>query len=178
MCVDRRLVIITGQEGAGKTTIVPALLPWVQPGATLDAEQVGQVNPWQFDDAFKTLLWDNVASIVRNFWWAGYTTVIVGSFINDYVDFERFRARLDSEVSVYIIQLCASKDVRDRRRIERPKPSSKEWRDDLDRNYPEDTTLRRATAGYRYLRIDNSSLSIAETVDQIRRVLPEVFQLG
>jgi hypothetical protein len=30
------------------------------------------------------LLWDNVASLVHNFWQAGYITVVAGSFINDH----------------------------------------------------------------------------------------------
>lgn len=174
---SRRLVIITGQEGVGKTTIVPALLPYVRPGAAFDAEEVGQVNPWHFEAAFKALLWDNVAALVRNFWEAGYATVVAGSFINDYADFEQFRTRLDGDIDIYVVQLCASKAVRDTRRIERPKASIKQWRDELDRSYPEDTTLHRAPSEYRYVRIDNSSLSLADTVDQIVRALPEVFRL-
>lgn len=174
----RRLVIVTGQEGTGKTTIVPALLPCVQAGAGLDAEEVGQVNPWQFDDAFKNLLWDNVAAIVRNFWRAGYATVIAGSFINDYADYVQFRPRLEGNVDVSVVQLCASKAVRDRRRIERLKPTSKESRADVDRWCPEDTTLRRAATEYRYVRIESGSSTVAETVDQIRRALPDVFPAG
>ena len=170
------MIIITGQEGAGKTTIVPALLPYVQPGAAFDAEDLGQVNPWHWDDAFKNLLWDNVAALVRNFWQAGYATVIAGSFLNEYADYVQFRPRLEGDAGIYLVQLCASKSVRDQRRIARSKPSSQEWRDELDRWYPEDTTLRDAAAGYEYVPIDTSSLSVAQTVDQIRRVLPEVFR--
>jgi energy-coupling factor transporter ATP-binding protein EcfA2 len=173
--MTRRLVIITGQEGAGKTTIVRALLPHVQPAAALDAEEAGQVNPFRFDDAFKTLLWDNVAAVIRNFWQAGYATVIAGSFVNDYDDYLQFSHRLDDDVDVFIIQVCASKAVRDERRIMRPKPSSKEWRDDVDRWCPEDRTLGEAGTAYHYVRIDNSSLSVSETVDAIRRALPGVF---
>jgi predicted ATPase len=176
--VCRRLVIITGQEGVGKTTIVRALLPFLQSGAALDAEEVGQVNPWHFDDAFKALLWDNVAAVVHNFWEAGYATVIAGSFINDYPDYLQFRSRLDGEVAVDVVQLCASKAVRDERRIARPKPTSEEWRDDVDRWCPEDTTLRAEVTEHRHVRIENSSLTVAETVDQIRQALPDVFLAG
>jgi guanylate kinase len=175
---ERRLVIIAGQEGTGKTTIVRALLPYVRPGAAIDAEDVGQVNPWQWDSAFKNLLWDNVAALVRNFWRAGYTDVIAGSLINDYADYVQFRSRLDGDVGIYLVQLCASKAVRDQRRIARPNPSAKEWRDDLDRRYPEDTTLREAATEYCYIRIDNSSLSVAQTVAHIARALPKVFRSG
>jgi hypothetical protein len=178
MSAERRLVIITGQEGAGKTTIVPALLPYVQPGAAFDAEAVGQVTPWQWDRAFKTLLWDNGAALVRNFWQAGYCTVIAGSFVHDYADYAEFRPRLDAAVDISLVQLCAAKEVRDQRRVTRAKTSSQEWRDDLDRRYPEDTTLGAAAADYRYVRVDTSALSVARTVEQIRRALPEVFRVG
>lgn len=178
MTRNKCLIIIAGQEGAGKTTLVRALLPYVQPGAVIDAEDVGQANPWRWDNAFKNLLWDNVAAIVRNFWRAGYANVIAGSFINDYDDYLQFRSRLDCDVRVYLVHLCASKAARDRRRIARPKPTSMEWRDDLDRHFPEDTTLQTAAADYQYIRIDNSSLSVEQTVDRITRVLPEVFLLA
>jgi predicted ATPase len=178
MSTDYRLVIITGQEGVGKSTIVPALLPYAEPGAALDAEEIGQVNPWEFDDAFKELLWDNVAAIVHNFWQAGYATVIAGSFINDYADYARFRPRLKGDVDVCVVQLCASKAVRDQRRIARPKPTSKERRDTVDRSCPEDTTLCRAAAEFRYVRIENTALSVAEVVDEVRQALPDVFRLG
>ena len=66
----------------------------------------------------------------------------------------------------------------DRRRTERLKPSSKEWRDALDRSYPEDTTLCDAPADYHYVRIDNSGVTLAETVERIKHALPEVFGNG
>jgi dephospho-CoA kinase len=175
MSRDRRLIIIAGQEGAGKSTIVRALLPHTRAGAVLDAEDVGQVNPCHFDEAFWTLLWDNVAALLQNFWHAGYTTVIAGSFIKDYADYLSFRARLDAGVGIYVVQLCASKPVRDERRIARSKPSSQEWRDELDRHFPEDTTLQDAVSDYRHIRIDNSALSAAETIAQISQAIPEAF---
>lgn len=146
MTVSRRLIIIVGQEGAGKSTIVRALVPETPHGAKVDAEDVGQVNPWSWNDSFKTLLWNNVTALAQNFWQAGYTNVIAGSFINDYSDYAHFRTRLDRDVEIYLIHLCASKAARDRRRIERSKPSNKQWRDELDQTFPEDTTLRDAEA--------------------------------
>jgi guanylate kinase len=38
--LDRRLVIVSGEEGAGKSTIVRALLPHTPSGARIDAEDV------------------------------------------------------------------------------------------------------------------------------------------
>jgi hypothetical protein len=176
MPTEYRLVIIVGQEGVGRTTIVRALLPYLQHGAVIDAEDLGQVNPWTWDDTFKNLLWNNVASLVHNFWQGGYTTVVAGSFINDHADYLQFRSRLDRDVHVSVIHLCASKAARDQRRTARSKPTSKQWRDDLDRRFPEDTTLGTASADYAYIRVGTSALSIAETVAHITRALPELFR--
>ncbi len=77
--------------------------------------------------------------------------------------------------NVYVVQLCATKPVRDVRRITRGKETSEEWRDMVDRVDPEDTTFAAANADFRYLRIDNDGLAVAETVDIVRRWLPELM---
>jgi predicted ABC-type ATPase len=38
----RRLVIVSGEEGSGKSTVVRALLPHTPRGARIDAEDVGK----------------------------------------------------------------------------------------------------------------------------------------
>lgn len=171
----RNLIVVEGQEGAGKSTIIRALIRVTPGGAQIDAEDVGQVNPFIFDEAFLELLWDNVAAVADNFWRAGYTTVIAGSFLRGYPDLPRFLRRLDIEPSTYVIQLRASRVVRDRRRIEREKPTTAEWRDHVDRIAPEDRSLAEASEHHRFLRVDNDELSIDETVAIIRDALPEVY---
>jgi GTPase SAR1 family protein len=170
-----RLVVVVGQEGAGKSTIVRALLRETPRGAQIDAEDVGQVNPCPFDRAFFDLLQRNVAGLVHNFWDAGYVNVIAGSFLDNHADYLRFRRLLKREAEVSVVQLLATKRVRDQRRIERPKPSSKQWRDRVDLISPQDTTLRDATGDFRYCGIDNSDLSLAETVSRIKDALPEIY---
>lgn len=170
-----RLVIITGQEGAGKSTLVRALLPDTPCGAQIDAEDVGQVNPWIMDEAFRDLLRRNVAGLVRNFWRAGYVNVIAGSFISNYTDYLKFRQLLSEPAEVAVVQLLASKQARDHRRIARSKPTSKQWRDRVDAADPEDTTLREAPGDYRHIAIDSSQLTVAETALLIKRALPDVF---
>ncbi|MEJ7838266.1 MAG: hypothetical protein WKF81_05575 [Thermomicrobiales bacterium] len=58
---ESNLIIIVGQEGAGKSTTIRALLDATPSSAQIDAEDVGQVNPWQFDESFLHLLRANVA---------------------------------------------------------------------------------------------------------------------
>ena len=173
--MKNKLVIVVGQEGAGKSAVVRALLPRTDPGAQIDAEDLGQINPFSFDDHFKQLLWKNVAMLTRNYWSAGISTVIAGSFINDYKDYKGFRTHLTEKVDIYLIHLCTSKPTRDKRRIDRSKPSTQEWRDWLDEHHPEDISLRMADADYRYIRVENSELSLDETVDQIVASIPNVY---
>jgi ABC-type multidrug transport system ATPase subunit len=50
------LLMITGQEGAGKSTTIRALGQATPSSARIDAEDVSETNPWQMDDAFMRLL--------------------------------------------------------------------------------------------------------------------------
>ncbi len=172
---ESNLIIITGQEGSGKSTIVRALLEVTSSAAQIDAEDVGTVNPWKMDDDYIDLLHANVAVLARNFWDAGYRTVIAGSFMSNYTDYERFITRQDHPANVYLIHFCAAKLTRDQRRIEREKPSRPEWRDMVDRGDPEDQTLYLHASDYRYVRIDNDDLSVAKTVAMIQHALPEIY---
>ncbi len=169
------LILVVGQEGAGKSTTVRALGPAIPWSARIDAEDVGDVNPWEFNEPFLKLLWKNVADLTRNFWAAGFRNVIAGSFLSNVDQYREFRDHLGADANVYLVHLCAGKDVRDVRRIERAKPSTQEWRDHVDEVDPEDTTFGSTDEDYLYLRIDNDGLTIEQTVDRVRDWAPELF---
>jgi hypothetical protein len=171
---EQRLIIISGEEGAGKSTIVRALLPSTPYGARIDAEDIGQTNPCPMDDTFFDLLRRNVAGLVENFWAAGYVNVIAGSFLRRYSDYVSFR-QLRRPSTVFLIDLLVDKEVRDHRRITRAKRTTQEWRDMVDQ-IPEDRTIRRATdADYRYIGIDTTDLDVGGTVQRIKGAIPEVY---
>jgi len=139
--VNETLVILVGQEGAGKSTTLRALAPTVPWSARIDAEDLSYVNPWGLDDLRLHLLLKNVADLTKNYWAAGFRNMIAGSFLNNIDHYHAFRQHLHAEATTYLIQLCAMKPVRDRRRIERLKPSTAEWRDHVDLIDPEDTSF-------------------------------------
>jgi chloramphenicol 3-O-phosphotransferase len=170
-----RLVLIAGEEGAGKSTVVRALLPHTPDGARIDAEDIGQTNPCPMDDEFFELLRRNVAGLVENFWAAGYVNVVAGSFLRDYPDYVAFRTLVTRPSAVFLVELLVDKEMRDHRRVTRAKQTTQEWRDMVDL-IPEDRTLRQATdADYRYVGIDTTDLTVDETVRRIRNAIPEVF---
>jgi len=171
------LIIICGQEGAGKSTLAKAITSHLRNGASFDAEQILQVNPFEFDEAFRALAVKNSVDLIHNFYDAGYQSVFAGSFIGDRAGYDAFRKLLKGSPKIYVIMLAASKQVRDDRRLKRGKPTTQEWRDHLDTKYPADQTLRKSqkTGDYAYLEIENSSLTIAETIECLRAFIPHIF---
>lgn len=135
------LIIICGQEGAGKSTLAKAITAHLKNGASFDAENILQVNPFNFDNAFKALAIRNSVDLIHNFYDAGYETVVAGSFISDRQGYDVFRKLLRGNPQIYIVMLGATKQTRDDRRLKREKPTTKEWRDELDLKYPPDRTF-------------------------------------
>jgi ABC-type cobalamin/Fe3+-siderophores transport system ATPase subunit len=172
---QHRLVLVNGEEGAGKSTIVRALQPHTPDSARIDAEDLGQTNPCPMNDEFFDLLRRNVAGLVENYWTAGYTNVIAGSFLRDYPDYLSFRKLLALPRAVFLVDLIVDKVVRDGRRVTRAKQTTQEWRDMVDLT-PEDLTIRQATdADYRYIGIDTTRLDVPETVRRIMHAIPEIY---
>ena len=86
-----------------------------------------------------------------------------------------FRQLLPRPSAVFLVDLLADREVRNRRRITRAKQTTQEWRDMVD-EIPEDQTIRQAAdADYRYIGIDTTRLDVAGTVHRIRRAIPEVY---
>ncbi|MFI6295966.1 hypothetical protein ACIBEJ_30515 [Nonomuraea sp. NPDC050790] len=171
----RRLILISGQEGAGKTTIIRALLPHTPKGARIDAEDLGQVNPCLFDDAFWQLLRANVAVLVRNYWAADFENVITGSFFTTRNDYLRFRELVPEVDEVFMVQLLVQPDERRHRRLTRAKRTTQEWRDRVDEFDAVDTTIAAKQDGYRYLAVDGTGMTPEQTVAVIVREFPEIY---
>lgn len=172
---ETTLILVTGEEGAGKSTIIRALLPHTPSSARIDAEDLGQTNPCPMDDEFFALMRRNIAALVANFWVAGYRTVITGSFLRDHADFLAFRPLLTRPVTIFLVDLLVDREVRTQRRLTRAKRTTQEWRDMVDQ-IPEDRTLREAPhTDYRYLGIDTTHLDIPATINQIKVKIPELY---
>ncbi|PIR86913.1 MAG: hypothetical protein COU11_03605 [Candidatus Harrisonbacteria bacterium CG10_big_fil_rev_8_21_14_0_10_49_15] len=170
----KKLLIIAGQEGVGKSTLTKALLPELENGAAFDAENILQVNPFVFGPEFKDLAIANSMALVYNFFEHGYERVVAASFINGQDGYERLKPKLKHNPKILVLQLTASQEVRDKRRIEREKPTTKEWRDIVDavREKPFD----KEDPGYTYAEIDNSELTVDETVVMIKERMVDFFE--
>jgi hypothetical protein len=171
-------MLIAGQEGAGKTTVTRALLPYLHAGAVIDGEDLGRVNPWVYDDAFRDLHRRNVAALVTNFWAAGYANVVAGSFFGTLPEYRAFRSLLGDVTELLVVELQVDKAVRDGRRATRSKVTTQAWRDAVDLAERPDDSLRRADdrEGFRYLAVDTTSLDVEATVARVTAAAPGMFR--
>ena len=172
----KNLIVVAGQQGVGKSTTVKALFEETRNAARVDCTGVCDVNPWKYDAAFLKLLAKNVVALIRNFWDAGYQNIVVESPFDFYEEYVAFRRSLPVNITVYMVHLCASKEVRDVRRINRPEPSTKENRDSVDSHCPEDEKLQLADGDYRYIRVQNEDLTVEDTVEIVRKSIPEIYE--
>src|SRR3989344_6697321 len=173
----KKLLIVCGQEGSGKSTLSKKIVPHLKNGASFDAENTVQVSPFEFNEAFQSLVIDNSLDLIHNFFEYGYEQVVGVSFLNDRKWFDIFRSKLKYDPQIYILMLSASKAERDMRRLTREKKSTKEMMDWMDNKYPPYTDLKdsQKTGDYIYIEIDNSNIGMADSIAKLKELIPDFF---
>ncbi len=101
--------------------------------------------------------------------------MIAASVANTYPEYAAFRDLLPRDINVYVIQLRASKPMRDERRLSRTKPSTAASRNYVDHVDAEDAALAAADGDYRLLAIHSDDLTIGETVSHIVAAIPAIY---
>lgn len=65
--MNKKLIIINGPMGVGKTTVCRDLLKKTTRAVWLDGDWCWMMNPWVFSDANKQMVIDNITYLLRNF---------------------------------------------------------------------------------------------------------------
>jgi thymidylate kinase len=174
----QKLLIICGQEGVGKSTLIKSLVEHLHHGAVIDAEDLVQVNPWEQNEKFENLVLDNAACIVNNFFKYNYERVVVGSVVRNRKELDLFKTKLTSQPEIYILNLIVSPEILDKRRKQREKePFTKEFLDWLKTSAPQDATLKEDSEGnYTYIEINNSNFSVEETIRHLKNTTQNFFE--
>ena len=63
----KRLIVVRGPMGAGKTTLCQVLLPYLQPAFWLDGDWCWKMEPCTADEAMREMVMENIAFLLRNF---------------------------------------------------------------------------------------------------------------
>jgi shikimate kinase len=166
--MEKKLIIINGVMGVGKTTISKALYKELDNSFWLDGDNCWMMNPFEVTDENKFMVLDNITHILNNFIKNSKSKYIVFNWVihtNDImIDILN---KIDiSNIDVYKITLICSKE----KLIER-------INDDIDLGLRDDDNIKRSLARLELynnmdtIKIDTSNKSIEDIVDEIKVIL-------
>lgn len=146
----KKLILILGANGVGKSTTAEMLLQKLVKCAYIDADWCRAINPFPFTDATRTAVSNNIYSLFKNYLLCDDIEFIVfpyGFHGERKQLFEQVLSRLEQEGIVFelcpiILKCCkeenikrALKDGRDRERIERGIRNTFSFYDKLNINF-------------------------------------------
>ena len=63
----KRLIVVRGPMGAGKTTLCQVLLPYLQPAFWLDGDWCWKMEPFTADEAMREMVMENISFLLGQF---------------------------------------------------------------------------------------------------------------
>ena len=168
------LLLINGCSGAGKETTSRLLFAQLTSCAWIDVKALITVAPWHFDDRLVVLGVENGASLIANFWRAGYGAVLFSGGVGTQRALDLLEARIPAAHRTVYVWLHADKAVRDERRLRRARDAAdrREHLDQVDAMMPDPGRLRVQDGAY--LRIDTMQRRPQEVVLALLAQLPDL----
>jgi hypothetical protein len=132
--MSNKLILINGLGGSGKTTCGRLLSERIDSCAYFDSDMLTIVNPFEFGEDLIELGLRNAASLISNFFAAGYKAVVMSSGTGSQRYTDYLINLILSPDRVYWIWLAASKTERDKRRLTRRRDGADDpkWLDYVD----------------------------------------------
>ncbi len=109
----KRLIMVNGTMGVGKTSTCRALLPLVEPAAFLDGDWCWTMSPFIVNDETKAMVLDNIACLLNRFLACSqYQTVIFCWVMQQQEILDEVLRRLSLEdVAVSVFTLTATEEA-------------------------------------------------------------------
>ncbi|WMJ89011.1 AAA family ATPase [Anaerocolumna sp. MB42-C2] len=164
----KKLIIINGTMGVGKSSVCKKLLEKLTPGVWLDGDWCWNMNPFIVTEENKEMVEDNICYLLRSFLNnSGYEYVIFCWVIHEEYIFEQLLSRLKGiEFKLYKITLICTEQVLVEH-IQKDIEIGGRKQEDIDRSAARlplylsmDTT-----------KIDISNLTIEQTADAIKQLV-------
>lgn len=163
----KKVILINGPGGSGKTTCARSLFNRLESCALLDVDSLTTVEPFIWGKELSILGLKNAAAVINNFFDYGFFQVIFsgGAFRQELCD--ALFSLLPSETVVYYFWIDAEKSIRHSRCISRARDSADvlDFLDFRDSLMPRTGSLTVANGAY--FEIDTSALGPAEVVQMI-----------
>lgn len=159
------ITIITGAPGTGKTKTAQYLFEHTEKSAYIDGDWLQAINPDPHGDTERLLRYKNIATLAKNYYEAGYTTIFIAFVYTSNEHLAQQINLLDGLDEVKVFALVPNEETLRQRHAE-DKYKREPINSSLELN-AKIGTLENVVA------IDNSGLSIAETCETIKQKLSQ-----
>ncbi|WP_100489651.1 AAA family ATPase [Sporolactobacillus pectinivorans] len=108
----KKLIIINGTMGVGKTTVSEIVSDKLKPSVFLDGDWCWKMNPWIITEENKKMVIDNITHLLNAYLNnSGFHYIIFCWVIHQECIFEQILSRLKKEYDLYKISLICSEDA-------------------------------------------------------------------
>lgn len=166
--MEKKLIIINGVMGVGKTTISKALYKKLDNSFWLDGDNCWMMNPFEVKDENKFMVLDNISYILNNFIKNSKSKYIIFNWVIHTEDIMKdILNKIDSSsVDVYKITLMCSKENLINR-INKDIKLGLRYEDNIKRSLDRLELYNKMDT----IKIDTSNKSIEDIVDEIKVIL-------
>ena len=166
--MEKKLIIINGVMGVGKTTISKALYKKLYNSFWLDGDNCWMMNPFEVTDENKFMVLDNISYILNNFIKNSKSKYIIFNWVIHTEDIMKdILNKIDSSsVDVYKITLMCSKENLINR-INKDIKLGLRYEDNIKRSLDRLELYNKMDT----IKIDTSNKSIEDIVDEIKVIL-------
>lgn len=166
--MEKKLIIINGVMGVGKTTISKALYKKLDNSFWLDGDNCWMMNPFEVTDENKFMVLDNISYILNNFIKNSKSKYIIFNWVihTEYIMKDILNKIDSSSVDVYKITLMCSKENLINR-INKDIKLGLRYEDNIKRSLDRLELYNKMDT----IKIDTSNKSIEDIVDEIKVIL-------
>jgi adenylate kinase family enzyme len=162
--MKKKLVIINGTMGVGKTTVCKELYQKLEKAVWLDGDWCWMMHPWDFREENKTMVIDNITYQLRNFLKNNSFDYIIFSWvIHQESIFDLILNRLQGlEFETYKITITCSEGALRSRML----------KDDRD-DYGIEESIRRLRLyqSMNTIKVDTTAMTVSEATERIRKII-------
>lgn len=108
----KKLIIVSGTMGVGKTTVSEIVSDKLEPSVFLDGDWCWKMNPWVFSEENKNMVIDNITYLLNAYLSNSEFQYIIFCWVlhHEYI-FEQILSRLNGEFELHKISLICSKET-------------------------------------------------------------------
>ncbi|MEK5057961.1 nucleotide kinase [Paenibacillus sp. FSL H7-0326] len=160
----KKLIIINGTMGVGKTTVSKEVHKSLDRSVWLDGDWCWMMNPWVFSEENIQMVMDNITYLLRNYLTNSTFDYVILSWVlhKEEIRDELLDRLSGLEFQVETITLTCSETAL-RKRMEQDQRTEEEIKRSVDR-----------LQGYKNMqtnRIDTSNVTMNQVVEQVRRII-------